>query len=389
MIRVGFVLEAHTWLGGVSYYRNLFSALALLSPKEIQPVVFLGTDVTDEMAANYSDAEVVRTALLNPGSPYGLARRGMRKLARQYDVLLSELLVRHSIHVLSHYSGKILRSSQIKTIGWIPDFQHIHLPDFFPPGEREMRQVTVERLIERSDLVVVSSNVAQQDVAKYFSAALPKSAVLNFVPRIDSSPEPASFADLKARYGFDTEYFFLPNQFWVHKNHQVVIEALRLLRKNGINATVLSTGSTTDYRQPEYSAELLSKVKQLDLCEAFRPLGVVPYHDLLSLMHHSLAVINPSFYEGWSTTVEEAKALKKVVILSDIPVHREQSPASAMFFDPDDPLALSSYMHAVLDNAGLQPFDHCGRGFKLSDSYLHDRLKFAADFQGIVLRLFP
>jgi len=313
----------------------------------------------------------------------------MRKLAGQYDLLLSELLGRHSIHVLSHYSGKILKSSQIKTIGWIPDFQHIHLPNFFPPGEREMRQVTVERLIERSDLVVVSSKVAQQDVAKHFPAVLPKSAVLNFVPRIDSSQEPASFSDLKARYGFDSKYFFLPNQFWIHKNHQVVIEALSLLRGNGINATVLSTGSTIDYRQPEYSAELLTKVKQLDLCAAFRPLGVVPYHDLLSLMHHSLAVINPSFYEGWSTTVEEAKALRKTVILSDIPVHREQSPVSAMFFEPDDPQALSSHMHAVLDHARSQPFDHCEGSFKLSDSYLHDRLKFAADFQGIVLRLFP
>lgn len=33
--------------------------------------------------------------------------------------------------------------------------------------------------------------------------------------------------------------------------------------------------------------------------------------------------VNPSFYEGWSTTVEEAKSIGVPLLLSDIPVHRE------------------------------------------------------------------
>jgi glycosyltransferase involved in cell wall biosynthesis len=387
VIRVAFVLEAHNWLGGISYYRNLLSALALVSPKRIQPVVFLGTDVPDEIAANYSDAEIVRTTLLNPDRPYGLVRRVIRKLAGQHDVLLTELLIRHSIQVLSHYSGRILRTSRIKTISWIPDFQHIHLPAFFPASQREMRQSTFADLIERSDLVVVSSDVARQDVAQFFPMALSKSAALRFVPRVDSFPKPLPIADLKAKYGFDTGYFFLPNQFWVHKNHQVVIEALRHLRGQGIPVTVLATGDTADYRQPEYFAELLARVKQFDLNDAFRPLGVVPFHDLLSLMHYSLAVINPSLYEGWSTSVEEAKAMGKTVILSNIPVHKEQSPASAMFFAPNDPLELSRHMRAVLTAAPAPSLDHWGERFHFSESYPRDRLKFATDFQEIVLQV--
>ena len=49
-----------------------------------------------------------------------------------------------------------------------------------------------------------------------------------------------------------------------------------------------------------------------------------------------MAVINPSFFEGWSTTVEEVKSVGKKIVLSDLEVHREQAPDSAYFFAPDD-----------------------------------------------------
>lgn len=387
MIRVAFVLEAHSWLGGISYYRNLISALALLSPRQIQPVVFLGADVSDEIAANYSDAELIRTTLLDRNSPYGLVRRVVRKLARQRDFLLGQLLRRHSVQVLSHYPGRLPKRSRIATISWIPDFQHVHLPDYFSPTEQEARRQGCKRLVEQSDLLIVSSNTALKDVARLYPTALPKSAVLRFVPRVDCISAPTPIAALKARYNFEGEYFFLPNQFWAHKNHQVVIDALSILKKNGIQATVLATGDFTDYRQPNHFSELLSKVSQLGVSDAFRPLGVVPYVDLLSLMHHSLAVINPSMFEGWSTTVEEAKALNKAVILSNIPVHLEQCPARPMFFEPQDPLALSRLMQEMLNRKPIHSTAEEQDGFTLSSTYPRDRLKFASDFQEIVLRL--
>ena len=46
-----------------------------------------------------------------------------------------------------------------------------------------------------------------------------------------------------------------------------------------------------------------------------------------------IALINPSFFEGWSTTVEEAKSLGTKMILSNIKLHLEQA-KNALFFDP-------------------------------------------------------
>jgi glycosyltransferase involved in cell wall biosynthesis len=50
--------------------------------------------------------------------------------------------------------------------------------------------------------------------------------------------------------------------------------------------------------------------------------------------------VNPSRFEGWSTTVEEAKAVGTPMLLSDIPVHREQAP-HADFFGTDDAAAMA------------------------------------------------
>ena len=43
-------------------------------------------------------------------------------------------------------------------------------------------------------------------------------------------------------------------------------------------------------------------------------------------MYHSIALINPSKFEGRSSTVEQGKSMGEKIILSTIPVHKEQKP---------------------------------------------------------------
>ena len=64
--------------------------------------------------------------------------------------------------------------------------------------------------------------------------------------------------------------------------------------------------------------------------------GFISREDQLGLIQNSLAVIQPSKFEGWSTVVEDAKALNKYLLLSSIPVHREQLKNNGSFFDSDD-----------------------------------------------------
>ena len=49
-------------------------------------------------------------------------------------------------------------------------------------------------------------------------------------------------------------------------------------------------------------------------------------------MRQSLAVIQPSLFEGWSTIVEESRSIGKNIIISDLDVHKEQNFRRSIFF---------------------------------------------------------
>jgi glycosyltransferase involved in cell wall biosynthesis len=148
-------------------------------------------------------------------------------------------------------------------------------------------------------------------------------------------------AEICERYHLPERFIYLPNQFWQHKNHGLVVDAVALAKRRCPDIAVVCTGNTQDHRNPLYLGKLLSKVAALDLRDNFIILGWVEHPDIYQLMRQSLAVLQASLFEGWSTTVEEARSVGKRIILSDISIHREQDPPSATFFDPRDPNALA------------------------------------------------
>jgi glycosyltransferase involved in cell wall biosynthesis len=107
---------------------------------------------------------------------------------------------------------------------------------------------------------------------------------------------------------------------------------------------VIATGNTADYRRPAYFGELMQRRAEAGVESEFRCLGVVPYEDVAGLARGAVALLNPSLFEGWSTSVEEAKSLGKAILLSDIDVHREQAPERGVYFPPNDAGALADLM---------------------------------------------
>lgn len=143
--------------------------------------------------------------------------------------------------------------------------------------------------------------------------------------------------DVCRQYNLPERFIYLPNQFWKHKNHAIVIEALRMACKTNPNVTIVCTGSMYEFRDASYVPSLFTRLSEYNLRKNFIVLGMIPYDHLFQLMRQSLAVLQPSNFEGWSTTVEEVKSLGKHLILSDLPVHYEQNPPSASYFNRSDP----------------------------------------------------
>ncbi len=336
MIRVGFVsvFAVREWLGGLNYLRNLLNALADLEQRRIEPILFTSTDADPAISGEFAFMPVLRTRILDRGHPLWLVRKGLQR-AFGSDPLLQHVLKSNGISLLSH-SGDLGRGARIPCIGWVPDLQHRYLRQLYGKERAAARDANIVSALERCTRVIVSSETAARDLRTLGPQHAGKVRVLRFVSGLLHGGALPSGEELRATYRIDGPYMHLPNQFWAHKNHEVVIEALRRLKDSGRAATVVCTGLMRDPRQPQHAANLMKRVSEYALDKQFRPLGVVPYAHMLGLMRDAAAVLNPSLFEGWSTSVEEARSMGKAIVLSDIPVHREQAPDRGIYFDPHE-----------------------------------------------------
>lgn len=383
MIRVGFVIAFDSgWLGGINYFRNLLTAVYALPDRKIEPVILTGMDMPAERFTGFPPVEVVRSRLFDRYSLPWISRTvGYRSFGR--DHLMERLLLKHRIKVLSH-SAQLGARTPIPTIGWIPDFQHRHIPEFFSSEELARREREFIEILSCSR-VIVSSFDAQNDLSTFYPNYTQHSRVLQFVPDVNSQTICPTLDETKEKYSICAPYFHLPNQFWLHKNHLAVINALRILKEGGERMTVLVTGNNSGYRKSDHYQSLLAHVEKCGVTEEFRMIGVVPYSDLIALMRYSVALINPSFFEGWSSTVEESKALGKRIILSDIPVHREQAPARGVYFNPYKPEELAAAMKWQLDLWSADIDEE--RRVQSIAALPARRMTFARKYQDIVLEL--
>jgi glycosyltransferase involved in cell wall biosynthesis len=149
------------------------------------------------------------------------------------------------------------------------------------------------------------------------------------------------------QYALPERFFLLANQFSHHKNHLVVFEAARILRARGVPVVVACTGSTYGFRGNDYLERVHAFLEQHSLSDAIRILDLIPRADQVALMRRAIAMLQPSRFEGWSTVVEDARTLGKPIVVSDIGVHREQSPPRAVFAPVDDAEAWADAMEVL------------------------------------------
>lgn len=337
MIRVGIIIRAsNKWIAGLNYFRNLLYAVSNIEDKNFQPVIFISSKEDPDIIKSLKPyGEIVKTSILDTKTFVGLLNAVLIRLFNKSSLLVY-LFKKNNIDVVSH-SSFVSANKTLKTINWIVDFQHVHFPEMFSWFERKYRNILFLRLAKKSSAVVLSSNDALGDYKKSYPKYMNKAKVLRFVSR--PNEEIYKINDvirLKKKYGFNGKFFFLPNQLWRHKNHMVVVKALNLLKKEKKDILVICTGYMSDYRNNGYAGLVSKYIKDNNLESNIKFLGLVEYKDVLALMRHCVAIINPSLFEGWSTTVEEAKSIGKNMILSSLGVHKEQNPPSSIFFDPND-----------------------------------------------------
>jgi len=334
------------WIAGLYYVRNCLEALATLAPeKRPEVLIFLPAGINEPTLESllHSCREWVKEIRIPPAVVGNRAE--LQELANAYPCEVYFPLLNHPpVSLPGHW------------IGWITDLQHCHYPQFFSPEELEHRDGLFRFLVATCSRIICSSQTVETDLQRAYCVAPGQTAVVRFSSQIPRQVSPEQIARTLEQLRIDRPFVYLPNQFWLHKNHSTAFAAWRLLTERNPQAPLLvCSGALEEPRDNYHVPLLLDYLETHQLQDSVRILGLVERQQQTVLYHAASAFLQPSLFEGWSTTVEEAKSLGRPLILSDIPVHREQAEGLASFFSALSPEALADCVERVITEQKASP----------------------------------
>ncbi|PSN16515.1 glycosyltransferase [filamentous cyanobacterium CCT1] len=338
------------WIGGSEYIKNIILAMGSL-PAETQTTFELNLlcdDKLEEEIKGQIYPYLARIYTQKDLQPITLSNRIRWKLSRSLAKIdnprLESFFDNNQIDFVYPYSSRTARKRSYRSAAWICDFQHKHLPHFFTSEMINHRNKIFADTAKYSPTVVLSSKTAESDAHRFFPETINKTITLPFKTSLRSEYYAHDPLQIQRKYCLPDRFFIVSNQFWQHKNHLIIFEALNLLKEKLICPVVVCTGHVYDNRQPAYSDTILQTIHKWGLAQQVLLLGLIPKNDQMQLMRRALAVVQPSLFEGWSTLIEDAKCLGKHLILSDLPVNKEQNPPHSVFFKRNSAEHLATFL---------------------------------------------
>jgi glycosyltransferase involved in cell wall biosynthesis len=340
------------WTGGITYLRNLGYAVKKTIPEQLSLFLVRNIDISrgeQDWVSDYFDGVIEVAPFGGSRSPFlEFFRKSLSMLAggdvlnaRRFEKSLSP----RGIDLL--FGNGLNNKFRLPSVGWLPDFQHVDLPEFFGRREILARKLQVNRMARNCTLMVFSSQHAKGRFVQLYPGKGAKARVLNFVAHMPTHALTADPTYLLQKYQIPDKFIYLPNQLWMHKDHLTAFRAVKLLAERHSRVCLVCTGNLSDRRNPAYMHEVFKYIRECGLSDRVFMLGMVDFADVYALIRLSCCVLNPSLYEGWSTTVEETKTIGKQMILSDLDVHREQNPPETLYFEPRDSEMLATAMERV------------------------------------------
>ena len=244
----------------------------------------------------------------------------------------------------SRQSMALQKTNYIATV-W--DLCHRDSPEF--PEVREnfqfqSREFTYSNTLSRALFVLCDSETLCDRVSKRYGVDKERLVAMPFSPGpLIGSLHSESKETVLEHYGLEQGYYFYPAQFWAHKNHVRVLQALALLNEKNITAVVVfSGGDKGTMSHVKATAEKFGVDAQVKF------LGFVPTEHVRGLYEGCQAVVMPSYFGPTNLPPLEAWELKKPLLYS-APFNDQSGPA-ALYFDPDSAVELARAMEDVADS---------------------------------------
>ncbi len=336
--RIGIIFNfTRGWLGGFYYYQNVIRAINFLNDDEKpEIVIFYNKEYSEYLSdINYPYLKLVPWKFISINKGYLLS------FLKRKNVFVDQMISDYNLAGIYSVNDNPVAARNVipkdtVAAAWFPDLQHKFFPEFFDKKRLWLRELRLKLTLKNATDLVVSSHDTVSHFKQFYN--IPSTLrihVLQFVSILDGYELPG-IDTLKKDYNIPDEYYIVSNSFLKHKNHWVVLKALKVLKQNKKSVHIVFTGKMEVYADDVHINQLRKFIEENQLQDNVSLLGVIPREHQLSIMTNAKAVLQPSRFEGWNTTIEDAKCLQLPVIASSIEVHKEQLGNKGTYFNPEN-----------------------------------------------------
>jgi glycosyltransferase involved in cell wall biosynthesis len=184
----------------------------------------------------------------------------------------------------------------IPTLGTVHDLMHRYerqFPEVSANGEYEAREFHFGETSRWAKGVLVDSEVGKKQLIESYNVPPEKVFVLPYIPpAYVYESDPARDREVLGRYKLPKKFFFYPAQFYLHKNHAALIDAIARLEPGHPDVRLVLVGT----KERNAFAEVQAQVKRLGLEKNVQFLGYVPDEDMPALYRAARALVMPTYF---------------------------------------------------------------------------------------------
>jgi glycosyltransferase involved in cell wall biosynthesis len=338
MRRIGVLLSAGPG-GGVLQYTQAILDAALSLPQDFSLTAAFSDESWREHLTERMDIVRLKETRWNrtlnrvwhlTGLPISLWRKTAARLDSNVRALTG---AKCDLWVCPNHERYVFRAP-ISALGTVHDLMHRYerrFPEVSASGEYEAREFHFSETCRWAKGVLVDSELGKRQLVESYRIDPAKVFVLPYIaPPWIYEYDGKDDASVRAKYELPPKYFFYPAQFYRHKNHSALIDAVARMRSLNPDVKLVLVGA----KERNGYGDVKKQVTDLDLADNVIFLGYAEDREMAALYHQARALVMPTYFGPTNIPQLEAFALGCPVATSRIYGIPEQVGDAALLFDP-------------------------------------------------------
>jgi len=230
---------------------------------------------------------------------------------------------------------------RIKRITMIHDLTPLLFPQYHRFHSQILQRIFLKRILRKADIILSNSENTSKDLTQFFPFAIPKIKTILLGRDTDFRPTSSKLYLTKSKIA--APYFLCTGTIEPRKNLTVLLEAYQLFRDQTKEKVLLIFVGEKGWKTENFFSKLKIHPYRKDIILT----GFVEKTDLVEIYSHALALVYPSFYEGFGLPVLEALSCGTRIICSSSSSLPEVGGHVSLYFQPEDIKGLLAHMQTV------------------------------------------